>query len=106
MKAALLSAFVLPGAGHFFLKRYLSGLILMMVSSGAAYFLISGTVERALQIAEDIQRGEVPLDVLAITELVSQQPVGAEAQSIDIAWAILIIVWLVGIVDSYRAGKL
>jgi len=62
-------------------------------------------VERALQIGEKIQRGEVQLDVDAITELISKQPTGTDAQLLNIAWIVLIISWLIGIVDSYRVGR-
>ena len=63
-------------------------------------------VERTLQISEKIQSGEVQLDAASITELVSKQAGGAEAQSLDVATAIIVIVWLVAVVDSYRLGRL
>ncbi|MBU1568202.1 MAG: hypothetical protein KJ630_21585 [Proteobacteria bacterium] len=106
IKAMLLSAFVFPGAGHFFLKRHICGLVLTSAAIASLYFLISGVAERALQITEKIQRGEVQLDVVAITELISTQPTGTEAQLFDIASAVLIITWLIGIVDSYRVGRI
>lgn len=106
MKAALLSALVFPGAGHFFLKRHLHGVALVSATIASLYFLISGAVERALQITGKIQQGEVPLDLVAITELVSAQPTGIEAQRFDIASAVLLIAWLIGIIDSYRVGRI
>ena len=104
-KAALLSALVFPGAGHFFLKRYITGTVLTGAAFASLYLLISKTVERALQITEKIQLGEVPPDVAAITELVLKQPTGTEAQLLSIASIVLIISWLIGIVDSYRVGR-
>ena len=106
IKAALLSALVFPGAGHFFLKRHLRGLVLTLATIASLYFLISGVVERALQITDKIQRGEVQLDVAAITELISVQPTGSEIQIINIASAVLMLAWLIGIVDSYRIGRI
>ncbi len=105
-KAALLSAFVFPGAGHIFLKKYIPGVALVGASLGGIYYLTSKTVEKGLRIAEIIQSGDVQLDVAAITELVSKQPTSTEAQLINIATVILIISWLIGIVDSYRVGRL
>lgn len=55
------------------------------------YLVLSRLVERALQIGEKIQRGEVQLDVDAITELISKQPTGTDAQLLNIAWIVLII---------------
>lgn len=106
MKAALLSAFVFPGVGHVYLKRYIPGGLLAGTAFIALYFLISEMVERALQIVDKIQNGEIQPDVAVITELVSKQPMGNEAQLMSIATAVLIIAWLIGIVDSYRAGRL
>ena len=106
MKSALLSAFVFPGVGHVYLKRYVSGALLAGTAFMALYFVISTAVERALQIVDKIQRGEIQPDVAVITELVAKQPIGAEAQLTNIAMAVLIIAWLIGIVDSYRVGRL
>lgn len=103
-KAALLSALVFPGAGHLFLKRYKIGAVLAGASFAAIYYLTSKTVERVLQITEKIQSGDVPLDVEAITELVSKQATGAETQLLNIATVTFIVCWLVGIIGSYRAG--
>ena len=105
MKAALLSAFVFPGVGHFLLKKYIPGAVLAGTAFAGLYFLIAKTVERALQIAEKIQSGEVQLDSATITELVSNQGTAAEIQLLNIAAAVLVISWLIGIVDSYRVGR-
>ena len=104
MKAALLSAFVFPGAGHFFLKKHIAGTVLAGAAFTSLWLVISDAVERALQISEKIQRGEVQLDIAAITELVTKQPTGNEAQLLNIASAVFFISWLIGIVDSYRVG--
>lgn len=105
MKAALLSAFVFPGVGHIYLKRYIPGVLLIGASLAGIYYLTSKAVERSLQIVEKIQSGDVPLDVAAITELVSKQPTGTEAQLLDIATTVIFICWLIGIIDSYRVGR-
>ncbi len=105
MKAALLSAFVFPGVGHFLLKKYIPGAVLAGTAFAGLYFLIAKTVERALQITEKIQSGEIELDAATIAELASTQAIGTEAQLLNIAVAILFISWLIGIVDSYRVGR-
>lgn len=104
-KAALLSAFVFPGVGHIFLKKTIPGIFLVGASLVATYYLISKTIENALQIFEKIQSGDVQLDVIAITELASKQLSGAESQLLDVATVAIIICWLIGIIDSYRVGR-
>ena len=103
-KAALLSALVFPGAGHFLLKRYITGVVLATTALATLYLLIAKAVEKALLISEKIQSGEVPLDVAAITELVTRQATGADSQLLNIATTVLIISWLIAIIDSYRVG--
>ncbi len=104
-KAALLSALVFPGAGHLFLKKYVSAVVLASTAFIGVYYLTMTMVERALQITQKIQTGEIPLDVIGITELVSKQSSGDETQLINIATTAFVIVWLIGIIDSYRIGR-
>jgi hypothetical protein len=105
IKVILLSALVLPGAGHFLLKRYLAGMVLAGTALVCFYFIISEILQRALEISDKIQRGEIQPDVTAISDLLSHQPVSDNAHLINIAWTILIITWLTGIVDSYRVAQ-
>ena len=105
IKSALLSAFVFPGVGHFYLKKHIPGAVLAGTAVAGLYFLMAKTLETALRIAEKIQSGEVQPDATTITELVSKPPTGAGIQILDIATAALIIAWLIGIVDSYRVGR-
>jgi len=104
-KAVLLSALVFPGAGHLFLKKRIPGAALICASLAALYLIISNMLERAQQIADKILSGEVNLDEAAIAELLSRQPTVGESQPLDIAWVVLIISWLIGIVDSYRCSR-
>ena len=104
-KAVLLSALVFPGVGHIYLKKHISGTVLIGTAFAAIYFLVSITIEKALQITEKIQSGDIPLDIAAITESISKQSTGAEAQLVNLATATFIICWLIGIVDCYRQGR-
>jgi hypothetical protein len=104
-KAVLFSALLFPGAGHFFLKRYISGAVIACAALVALYLIIADMLERAREIADKILSGEVGLDIATITEQVSQQSASNDSQLLDIAWAVLIISWLTGIADSYRAGR-
>ena len=103
-KAALFSALVFPGAGHIYVKKYISAAILGCASLAALYLIIANLLERAREIADKILSGEVGLDVATITELVSRQSANSDSQLLDVAWTVLIISWLIGIADSYRVG--
>ncbi|MGB5200728.1 MAG: hypothetical protein WBN68_03710 [Sedimenticolaceae bacterium] len=105
-KAALLSALVFPGVGHLYAKRFSLGLILAAASAFALYFIVSSAVSKALPIAERILREGVPLDADAIARLVSEQSLGADNSSVSVAAIAFLVLWLVGIFDSYRLGRI
>lgn len=104
-QAVLLSALIFPGSGHFFLKQYFVGMLLASVALVASYSLITGMISKALELADKIKSGEIPPDLAAITELLSQQSAGTDLQSLNTAIFFLLVAWLVGIVDSYRLGR-
>ena len=81
-------------------------MVLAGVAVVALYVLVSSAVEKMLDIVDKIQRGEVPPEIATITELVTRQPMGADAQLINMATVALLVVWLVAVVDSYRVGRL
>lgn len=104
-KALLLSALVFPGAGHLFLKRYLRGAGLLAVTLAGLAVIVVESVHKALAIADKLQRGEVPLDLAAITGLLAQSTSGSAGLVLDIATYLVTLCWLVGVFDSYRIGK-
>jgi hypothetical protein len=104
-KAALLSAFVFPGVGHFYLKKRISGTVLAGSALASLFFVISKTLESAQRIAEQIQSGEGPVDIAEISALLAEQPAGTDSQLFNIASAVFVVAWLVGILGSYRFGR-
>lgn len=104
-KAALLSALIFPGLGHLYLKKYFSGIILMGLSLAGILYIVSVTVDRALQIVDKIQSGAISPDVDAIMQALAQQSGGAGANLLNVATTVVVVCWIVGIVDSYRLGR-
>ena len=104
IKAALLSGLVFPGVGHLYLRRWLRGVVLAAGAFAASYFLVSVAVNSAVDIAGKIQAGDVPPNAEAISALVSKASKSNE-RSTDIATMILLALWAIGIVDSYREGR-
>jgi len=105
IKASLLSAFVFPGAGHIYLKKYIPGIILIGVSSAGIYYLVSKMVNTALQIVEKIQLGHVQADTDTINQLLSNPSTGAESGLMQMATIAIGLCWIIGIIDAYRIGK-
>ena len=104
LKAALLSALVFPGIGHFSLKKPVQGVLLSGVAIVCLYLLLTTAIEIAQQLSVKVQSGEIPMDVEKITEMVSQQLAGSDDQRIKMPSLLLVICWVVGVVDSFRIG--
>jgi len=105
VKEVLLSALVYPGAGHIFLKKYVFCVILIAVASIALYVLVANAFTKAMLISEKIINGEVQPDISVIRDLIVTLQTPAEAQAINIATVIILFAWLIGIIDSYRVGR-
>ena len=105
IKAALLSALIYPGAGHFFLKKYVTCSALMSVFSVPLFLVISETVNKANEIVEQIINAKVPLDTVVINDAISTLIYGTETQELSMKFYLMLIVWVISILDSYRLGR-
>jgi hypothetical protein len=105
MKAALLSALVFPGAGHLFLKKYPAGIALVSTYSISFYFLSIDLLDKVDALLKQIESGQIPLTLPAISELISNQSVGMDAQTASFITSALGVLWLIAIWDAYRIGR-
>lgn len=103
-KAALLSGLVFPGLGNLYLKRWLSGILLVGIAGYALYSIVSIMMRIALDITAKIESGAVPSDLDAVTLLVSEQLEVVERLT-NIASLTLLGCWIVGIVSAYWLGR-
>jgi hypothetical protein len=103
IKAALISALVYPGAGHLYLKKYFAAAIIIVIASVALFIILSNAIAAAQFVSDKIVSGEIPADVAAISEAVTQQ-LATDSQSIANATIAIGLAWLFGIIDSFRIG--
>lgn len=106
LKAALLSAFVFPGIGHFSLKKPVTGVLLSGVAIICLYYLSISVMEVVDKLSAQIESGEIPMDVEIINEVVSQKLLESDTQNMNTPSLVLVICWLIGIVDPFRIGWL
>jgi TM2 domain-containing membrane protein YozV len=105
-KAALLSALVFPGTGHFYLKRYWRGLFIMLfVFTGLGYMIRSATIA-ALSILDDavvtLQSGTDSLQELsniAGSKILTTDPYH------DAVFYLIVCFWIFAVIDAYIIGK-
>jgi hypothetical protein len=105
-KAALLSAFVFPGAGQFYLKRYWSGFFIMLfVFAGLGYMIRSATVA-ALSVLDDavvkLQSGADSLQELS--NIAGSKTLTTDPYY-DAVFYLIVCFWMFAVLDAYRIGK-
>lgn len=105
-KAALLSAFVFPGVGQFYLKRHWRGLFIMLfVFTGLGYMIWSATVA-ALSILDNtmvkLQVGTKSLQELS--NIVGSKMSTADPYY-DAFFYLIVCIWIFAVIDAYIIGK-
>lgn len=79
---------------------------MVVVSIACITILLSVALEKAQQISDKILSGEIPLDVTRISEEITNHAATGGTQWANISTYLLLVCWLIGIVDSYRLGRL
>jgi len=105
-KAALLSALVFPGLGHFYLRKLLLGFLFFAVTAVCLAFFLSAAMDIALQLRAGIESGEIPLNLLHIQATISEEIASNKGHNLDILSGMLLFSWLAATIDAYRLGFL
>lgn len=103
LTAGLLSAFIAPGSGHFYLKHKRSALVFFSLAVISLMLLLVQIYQVAQVIALDIQNGTLPLDVGVISAEITQQTQTTMANANELLYGFLLC-WLVALLDSIRLG--
>ncbi|MFB2685466.1 DUF6677 family protein [Shewanella mangrovisoli] len=103
LTAGLLSAFVAPGSGHFYLKHKRSALVFFCLAVISLVLLLMQIYQVAQVIALEIQNGTLPLDVGVISAEITQQTQSTMANANELLYGFLLC-WLVALLDSIRLG--
>ena len=105
-KAALLSALVFPGLGQMYLKRYIRGLIpMVLVLTGLSVLIVQATVG-ALQVLDkmQIQLQGGTVDMNAVSNLAAGSSTHGDPYSSLISLGIAVC-WILSVIDAYLLGK-
>ena len=103
--AVLLSALVLPGAGHLYLKHYLRGTTLIVSSLACLGVLTERAVQQASIVLEKLASEGDAVDPDQLADLVAQASNSPGSLVVTVASLVLAGCWVIGIVDAYRLGK-
>lgn len=105
IKAVLLSALVLPGTGHFALKRYQRGLIFFVPALLSLALIVYYILSESFAIAEQIAQNQVPLDAAGISQMIMSHQTEPALFGATIATWVFTACWIIGTIDAYRLGR-
>lgn len=103
--AVVLSALVLPGAGHLYLKQPGRGLVLIAMSLVCLWIIVAQAMQQASAVLAQLETEGIVPDAGQVADLVSHASNHSESGSAMVATLVLAGCWLFGIVDAYRLGK-
>ena len=106
LKAALWSALVLPGLGQITMKRYISGVLFALISITVLSVIVAKVLNIAQTITDQIIQGSVEMDLAGIVGAVTQSTLLGDIQTMNIAFVIYLIIWLLSVLDAYRVGNM
>ena len=106
LKAALISALVLPGAGQIVLKRYFSGSVFALISMVALFVIVAKIIKLSTVIVEKINSGVLDESSNGLIGIISNSMVEANTSVMNTAFLFYIGIWIVSILDAYRVGDL
>jgi TM2 domain-containing membrane protein YozV len=106
-KAALMSAFLFPGSGQLYLKRYWQGLIIMGICIAGLAYIVWQAIVKALSIMDSellkVQQGG-NVDIQGITAMLNSKDTSSSPYGNIILFGI-ICCWIYAIIDAYLSGK-
>jgi hypothetical protein len=98
-KAALISALVFPGLGHLVLRKGARGLLFIVPAALAVIYLLRSVLQLLDRIMDDINRGALALDPVAILERVNAA--GIDNAATNLASLVCIVCWAGSIADAF-----
>lgn len=103
--AALLSALVIPGAGHLYLRQFRSGIALIALSLACLWIVLDRALQEASAVMEKIQANGGIVAPAQLPDLVAQVSNSSDSAFTTLATVVLVVCWVFGIVDAWRLGR-
>lgn len=101
--AALLSALVFPGAGHFYLKRPARALAFLLPAAAAVLYFLGKVAGQVSEMVGLVQSGALAFDPVAIGARLEHS--GIDSPMMTMAIWVMIACWLGAIVDAALLGR-
>jgi TM2 domain-containing membrane protein YozV len=103
ISAALLSAFIFPGAGQLFLRRPRRACVFLVPTLLALLYFCWQVVARVAPIVDQLMAGTVALDPVAIAARLDHA--GTASLPMTISELVIILCWAGSIIDAWLTGR-
>lgn len=103
--AVILSALLLPGAGQFYLKRYVRAGIFAAVSLASTGVILLDLLRRATFVLAQIQTGAGAPDLAQLAKWVAQAAALEGQARLALATGVLALCWAISVADACRASR-
>lgn len=104
-KAILLSALVFPGAGQLYLKRFKTGVVLLVIIIICFSTIIATIMNTAMSAVQQIQIQGGIVDMSQITRIATETTEQTGNTGYSLSLGLIVICWLYSIIDAYLACK-
>jgi hypothetical protein len=105
VKAALFNALLFPGWGHFYLKEYKRGFLIIIPFLAGVLSICWAVVQIALSVLRAAPFKEGTVDVAAVFKLSADAMQALNSGYLSLILLFIILLWIFSIVDAYRIGK-
>jgi len=105
-KAALLSAFIFPGVGQLYLKKYWRGLVIMFLACGGLGYMIWSAAKSAINRLDDVMvkmQSDIT-DLQKLSDIVGSKLLNTDPCNNFVLY-VTICIWIFAVIDAFRAGK-
>lgn len=104
-KAIFLSALVLPGLGQITLKRYKTGIVILLTVVISISRMMSAAMDQANAIVNNLVMQGGALDISTIANAATQATGSTDNATYNLYLWLIIACWLISIIDVLMAGK-
>jgi hypothetical protein len=110
-KAALYNALFFPGWGHFYLKKYKRGIMIILPVLAVMLSICWSVVQVAINIltANPFKKGAIDITAVIKLSMDSAKAIGEQGVvtpcSISFILLFIVLLWIFSIIDAYQLGK-
>lgn len=106
IKALLLSALVIPGAGQLYLRRFKTGLTLLGIILICFVIMINSVMTIAMSAVEQIQmQGNGIVNMAQVTQAATEATHQSSNAGFSLAVTLIVLCWVYSLVDIIVAGR-